>query len=106
MLVETNSLAELSPSLIAHSPLLYFSGGVLTFDAVVDTWLDKAPTQHNLSAMRYVQYTHIDSLFPCMSIFCLYVCMCIIICVCVHTIQTDLMAQDSCLALGYGYVAP
>ncbi len=54
VLVETNSLAELSPSFIAHSPLLYFSGGVLTFDAVVDTWLDRAPTQHNLSAMRYI----------------------------------------------------
>ena len=54
LLVETTTLNQMAPSLIAHSALLHFSEGVLTLDAVVDTWLDRAPTQHNLSAMRCI----------------------------------------------------
>ena len=53
ILVETSVLSEMTPSLLSHSALLHFNSGVVPFDAVVDTWLDRAPTQHNLSPLRY-----------------------------------------------------
>ena len=47
-------LTHLTPSLLSHlSSLIHFSRDILSYEAIVDTWLDRAPTQHNLSAMRY-----------------------------------------------------
>ena len=50
-------LTHLTPSLLSHSnSLIHFSRDILSYEAIVDTWLDRAPTQHNLSAMRYSFY--------------------------------------------------
>lgn len=54
LLVETSSISHLTPSLISHCALVHCDSSVMTFDTIVDTWLDKAPVQHNLSAMRSV----------------------------------------------------
>ena len=54
LLVETSSISHLTPSLISHCALVHCESSVMTFDTIVDTWLDKAPMQHNLSAMRSV----------------------------------------------------
>lgn len=54
LLVETSSISHLTPSLISHCALVHCESSVMTFDVIVDTWLDKAPMQHNLSAMRSV----------------------------------------------------
>jgi len=52
LLVETDSLPHFSPSLLSHCALVHCDSSVMTSDAIVDTWLDRAPVQHNLSAMR------------------------------------------------------
>ena len=54
LLVETSSISYLTPSLISHCALVHCESSVMMFDTIVDTWLDKAPMQHNLSAMRSV----------------------------------------------------
>lgn len=57
LIVETTMLTHLTPSLLSHSnSLIHFSRDILSYEAIVDTWLDRAPTQHNLSAMRYSFY--------------------------------------------------
>ena len=70
LLVETSSISHLTPSLISHCALVHCDSSVLTFDTIVDTWLDKAPVQHNLSAMRSVclssqtVYGRVQTLLP------------------------------------------
>lgn len=58
LLLETPRLTHITPSLLSHSTLLHFSRGILSYEAIVDTWLDRAPTQHNLSAMRYTHNSY------------------------------------------------
>ena len=53
LILESPKLTHFTPSLLSHSSLVHFSRDILSYEAVVDTWLDRAPTQHNLSAMRY-----------------------------------------------------
>ena len=70
LLVETSSISHLTPSLISHCALVHCDSSVMTFDTIVDTWLDKAPVQHNLSAMRSVclssqtVYGRVQTLLP------------------------------------------
>lgn len=70
LLVETSSISHLTPSLLSHCALVHCDSSVLTFDTIIDTWLDKAPVQHNLSAMRSVclssqtVYGRVQTLLP------------------------------------------
>lgn len=52
LIVESPSLDHVIPSLLSSSSLVHCSRDTLSFNAVINTWLDKAPTQHNLSAIR------------------------------------------------------
>jgi len=51
LIVETQSLDHATPSLL-HTSMLHFSRETISFKALVNTWLDKAPTRHNLSSTR------------------------------------------------------
>ena len=57
LLLETPKLTHATPSLLSNSIMIHFSRDILTYESIVDSWLDGAPTQHNLSAMRYVMHT-------------------------------------------------
>ena len=52
LLLETPTLTNLTPSLLSQASLLHYNVEVLSFEAMVDTWLDRAPIQHNLSTAR------------------------------------------------------
>lgn len=54
LIVESPSLDHVTPSLLSSSSLVHCSRDTLSFNAVINTWLDKAPTQHNLSAIGYL----------------------------------------------------
>ena len=49
LIVETQTLDHATPSLLCTS-ILYCSRETVSYKALVNTWLDKAPTQHNLSS--------------------------------------------------------
>lgn len=52
LIIESPSLDHMMPSLVSSSSLVHCSKGILTSSVLVNTWLDRAPTQHNLSAIR------------------------------------------------------
>ena len=52
LIVESTALDFATPSLLSTVSLIHFSGNTITYNTVIDTWLDRAPTQHNLSAIR------------------------------------------------------
>ena len=54
LIVELPSLDYTSPALLSFASLVHCSGDTLSYNAVINTWLDRAPTQHNLSAIRQV----------------------------------------------------
>lgn len=52
VIVECSLLDHISPSLLSSfSRLVHCSRETLSFNTVVNTWLDRAPTTHNLSAI-------------------------------------------------------
>lgn len=54
LIVELPSLDCTSPALLSFASLVHCSGDMLSYNAVINTWLDRAPMQHNLSAIRWV----------------------------------------------------
>lgn len=54
LIVECPTLSCASPSLLSFSSILHYGGDTLSYSALVDTWLERAPTQHNLSLIRLV----------------------------------------------------
>ena len=55
LLLKPGALPSLSPGLLGSCGLLHWSCDTLTHEMLLDSWLDRAPTQHDLSAMRYVR---------------------------------------------------
>lgn len=53
LLLKPGPLPSLSPGLLGSCGLLHWSFDTLTHEMLVDSWLDRAPTQHDLSALRY-----------------------------------------------------
>ena len=59
LLFETDSVDALCPSLLHHTAILYYKGGgVVSYEALINTWLERAPTHHNLTSMRYTPTHH------------------------------------------------
>lgn len=52
LLLKPGSLPSLSPALVGSCALLHWSCDTLTPEMLVDSWLDRAPTQHDLTGMR------------------------------------------------------
>lgn len=52
LLLKPGPLSTLSPGLVGYCGFLHWSSGTLTHHMLVDSWLDKAPTQHDLTGMR------------------------------------------------------
>lgn len=52
LIVECPTLDCATPPLLSSSSLLHYGGDTLSYSALVNTWLERAPTQHNLSLIR------------------------------------------------------
>ena len=73
LLLKPGPLATLSPGLVGYCGLLHWSSETLAHDMLVDSWLDKAPTQHDLTGMRYIrviistalEHPPLQHLLPC-----------------------------------------
>ena len=52
VIVESSLLDHVTPSLLRSCALVHCSRDTLSFNTLVNTWLDRAPTQHNISAIR------------------------------------------------------
>lgn len=52
LLLKPGPVPPLSPGLLGSCGLLHWSHDTLTYDMLIDSWLEKAPTQHDLNRMR------------------------------------------------------
>ena len=52
LLLKPAGVTSLHPALVGRCGFLHWGGETVTTDLLVESWLDRAPTQHDLSAMR------------------------------------------------------
>lgn len=52
LLLKPAGVTSLHPALVGRSGFLHWGGEMVTTELLVESWLDRAPTQHDLSAMR------------------------------------------------------
>ena len=51
LLLETDSIDQLPPSIAVHCAIIHMDKSVIPWRAVVDAWLEQAPTRHSLGSV-------------------------------------------------------
>ena len=51
LLLETDNIGQLPPSVVVHCAIIHIDESVIPWRAVVDTWLEQAPTRHSLGSL-------------------------------------------------------
>lgn len=51
LLLETDKIDQLPPSIAVHCAIIYMDKAVIPWRAIVDAWLEQAPTRHSLGSI-------------------------------------------------------
>lgn len=51
LLLETDRIDQLPPSIAAHCGIIHMDESVIPWRAIVDAWLEQAPTRHSLGSV-------------------------------------------------------
>ena len=107
LLLKPGHLLSLSPALAGSCGLLHWSRDTLNYQMLVESWLDRAPTQHDLSGMRSTLYRHhlmhhdtVDMIVMSISLS-LSLSLSLSVCVCVYLFSAVYPILPECWRLWY-----